>query len=158
MMQQQQCDDLDSVCVSAPGKVLITGGYLVLDPKHAGLVLASSARFYAHITANGSNAFEVGACIPSRLSRCHARSAAPRRSRFCLCARQSASNSSSGQSEDLHVIVESLQFHQTIRGTLRRNGPTGPYQFLIAYAITCNASASLCRQVTDKTTHAVLLL
>ena len=33
--------------VSAPGKVLITGAYLVLEKPHAGLVLSTSARFYA---------------------------------------------------------------------------------------------------------------
>lgn len=33
--------------VSAPGKVLITGAYLVLEQPHAGLVVSTSARFYA---------------------------------------------------------------------------------------------------------------
>ncbi|KAI9599155.1 ribosomal protein S5 domain 2-type protein [Syncephalis fuscata] len=37
--------------VSAPGKVLITGGYLVLDPAYRGLVLGTDARFYAAIQA-----------------------------------------------------------------------------------------------------------
>lgn len=32
--------------VSAPGKVLIAGGYLVLDPAYEGVVVATSARFY----------------------------------------------------------------------------------------------------------------
>ena len=32
--------------VSAPGKVLLAGGYLVLDPAYSGLVVATSARFY----------------------------------------------------------------------------------------------------------------
>ncbi|KAG2388797.1 hypothetical protein C9374_000236 [Naegleria lovaniensis] len=36
--------------VSAPGKVLITGGYLVLDPNYSGLVLSTSSRFYTTIT------------------------------------------------------------------------------------------------------------
>lgn len=35
--------------VSAPGKVLITGGYLVLDPDYSGLVLSTSSRFYTTI-------------------------------------------------------------------------------------------------------------
>jgi phosphomevalonate kinase len=35
-----------AVAVSAPGKVLITGGYLVLDPSYRGLVLGTNARFY----------------------------------------------------------------------------------------------------------------
>ena len=34
--------------VSAPGKVLIAGGYLVLDPAYTGLVLATNARFYTN--------------------------------------------------------------------------------------------------------------
>lgn len=44
-------DDGGGVCVSAPGKVLITGGYLVLDEQYSGLVLASTARFYTRICA-----------------------------------------------------------------------------------------------------------
>lgn len=36
----------DAVCVSAPGKVLMAGGYLVLERKYEGLVLATSSRFY----------------------------------------------------------------------------------------------------------------
>ncbi|KAG9116828.1 phosphomevalonate kinase, partial [Ceratobasidium sp. 392] len=35
--------------VSAPGKVLIAGGYLVLDPKYSGLVVSTSSRFYTLI-------------------------------------------------------------------------------------------------------------
>ena len=33
-----------TVAVSAPGKVLLAGGYLVLDPAHNGLVLGLDAR------------------------------------------------------------------------------------------------------------------
>ncbi|KAJ7521691.1 hypothetical protein O6H91_19G063900 [Diphasiastrum complanatum] len=36
-----------AVVVSAPGKVLITGAYLVLERPNAGLVLSTSARFFA---------------------------------------------------------------------------------------------------------------
>jgi len=36
--------------VSAPGKVLIAGGYLVLDPAYPGLVIATDSRFYTFIT------------------------------------------------------------------------------------------------------------
>lgn len=32
---------------SAPGKVLVTGGYLILERPNAGLVLSTNARFYA---------------------------------------------------------------------------------------------------------------
>ncbi|KAG7401582.1 phosphomevalonate kinase [Phytophthora boehmeriae] len=38
-------------CVSAPGKVLLVGGYLVLDEQYSGLVLASTARFYSQVVA-----------------------------------------------------------------------------------------------------------
>jgi ERG8-type phosphomevalonate kinase len=38
------------VTVSASGKVLITGGYLVLERPNAGLVLAGSARFYSTLS------------------------------------------------------------------------------------------------------------
>ena len=34
---------------SAPGKVLLAGGYLILDRPHAGSVLALDARFYSHV-------------------------------------------------------------------------------------------------------------
>ncbi|VDB95113.1 unnamed protein product [Peniophora sp. CBMAI 1063] len=42
--------------VSAPGKVLAAGGYLVLDPAHSGLVIATSARFYTAISVPSSPA------------------------------------------------------------------------------------------------------
>jgi phosphomevalonate kinase len=32
--------------VSSPGKVLITGGYLILDPVYSGTVISTSSRFY----------------------------------------------------------------------------------------------------------------
>ncbi|KAF8844695.1 Phosphomevalonate kinase [Paxillus ammoniavirescens] len=38
-----------AIVVSAPGKVLIAGGYLVLDQKFTGLVISASSRFYAVI-------------------------------------------------------------------------------------------------------------
>ncbi|GLD91559.1 hypothetical protein PINS_up000092 [Pythium insidiosum] len=37
------------VRVSAPGKVLLTGGYLILDEEHSGLVLATTARFHSTV-------------------------------------------------------------------------------------------------------------
>jgi phosphomevalonate kinase len=43
-----------STIVSAPGKVLITGGYLVLDPIYTGTVIATSARFYCVLTTQTS--------------------------------------------------------------------------------------------------------
>eukprot|EP00252_Welwitschia_mirabilis_P002006 TRINITY_DN11964_c0_g1_i1.p1 TRINITY_DN11964_c0_g1~~TRINITY_DN11964_c0_g1_i1.p1 ORF type:complete len:570 (+),score=112.74 TRINITY_DN11964_c0_g1_i1:178-1710(+) len=38
-----------AVTVSAPGKVLITGGYLILEKPNKGIVLTTTARFYAII-------------------------------------------------------------------------------------------------------------
>ncbi|KAF7782555.1 hypothetical protein Agabi119p4_1931 [Agaricus bisporus var. burnettii] len=35
-----------STVVSSPGKVLLTGGYLVLDPAYSGTVISASSRFY----------------------------------------------------------------------------------------------------------------
>jgi phosphomevalonate kinase len=37
--------------VSSPGKVLIAGGYLVLDPKYSGIVVSTSSRFYTAVQA-----------------------------------------------------------------------------------------------------------
>lgn len=38
-----------TVAVSAPGKVLFTGGFLVLDRKHTGLVFGLNARIHVHV-------------------------------------------------------------------------------------------------------------
>ena len=35
--------------VSSPGKVLMAGGYLVLDPAYSGIVVSTSSRFYTVI-------------------------------------------------------------------------------------------------------------
>lgn len=45
---------VETTIVSAPGKVLITGGYLVLDPAYDGTVLATSSRFYTVLSSPGS--------------------------------------------------------------------------------------------------------
>ncbi|OQR87355.1 hypothetical protein ACHHYP_09100 [Achlya hypogyna] len=41
---------MTTVRVSAPGKVLIAGGYLVLEPQYAGAVLAASSRFHTTVS------------------------------------------------------------------------------------------------------------
>jgi len=41
---------MKSTRVSAPGKVLIAGGYLVLEQEFSGAVLASTARFHTTIS------------------------------------------------------------------------------------------------------------
>ena len=63
----------EQTVVSAPGKVLIAGGYLVIDPAYPGLVIATTARFYTVVrraqpsdeqsTTGGDGAFQV--CIQS---------------------------------------------------------------------------------------------
>jgi phosphomevalonate kinase len=40
-----------AVAVSAPGKVLFAGGFLVLDRKHTGLVFGLNARIHVHVEA-----------------------------------------------------------------------------------------------------------
>lgn len=40
--------------VSAPGKVLLAGGYLVLDKQYSGLVIATDARFYTATTTRST--------------------------------------------------------------------------------------------------------
>ena len=42
--------------VSAPGKVLLAGGYLVLDQQHTGLVLGLDARMYVAVEDLASSA------------------------------------------------------------------------------------------------------
>ena len=45
--------------VSAPGKVLIAGGYLVLDPAYPGIVLVTNARFYACVSKRTESTIRV---------------------------------------------------------------------------------------------------
>ncbi|KAJ8463815.1 hypothetical protein ONZ45_g17450 [Pleurotus djamor] len=46
---------MSTTVVSAPGKVLIAGGYLVLDPAYSGLVVSTSSRFYTVIRPGTPN-------------------------------------------------------------------------------------------------------
>ncbi|KAJ3735703.1 phosphomevalonate kinase [Lentinula guzmanii] len=53
---------LNPTVVSAPGKVLIAGGYLVLDPAYPGIVISTSSRFYTVIrplTPSTTNTIQV---------------------------------------------------------------------------------------------------
>lgn len=45
--------------VSSPGKVLIAGGYLVLDPKYSGIVVSTSSRFYTAVQAYPGSANRI---------------------------------------------------------------------------------------------------
>jgi phosphomevalonate kinase len=42
--------------VSAPGKVLLTGGYLILDQNYSGLVIAVDSRFYVKVESSSNDA------------------------------------------------------------------------------------------------------
>ncbi|KAF9648569.1 Phosphomevalonate kinase [Thelephora ganbajun] len=41
---------MSATVVSAPGKVLLVGGYLILDPKYSGIVVSTSSRFYSVVS------------------------------------------------------------------------------------------------------------
>ncbi len=43
---------MSNTVVSAPGKVLLAGGYLVLDPQYSGVVVSTSSRFYAVVASS----------------------------------------------------------------------------------------------------------
>lgn len=45
--------------VSSPGKVLIAGGYLVLDTNYSGLVIGTSSRFYSCVSSRLTSAFST---------------------------------------------------------------------------------------------------
>jgi phosphomevalonate kinase len=40
---------MPATVVSAPGKVLFAGGYIVLDPRYPGLIVGSASRFYTAV-------------------------------------------------------------------------------------------------------------
>ncbi|CAG8715216.1 1715_t:CDS:2, partial [Funneliformis mosseae] len=50
--------------VSAPGKVLLAGGYLVLDRKYDGIVIGTSARFYSVIYSGKNDFGEISVHSP----------------------------------------------------------------------------------------------
>jgi len=48
--------DRRTIAVSAPGKILLTGGYLVLDRQYAGLVFSLDARIHVHVSPISTSA------------------------------------------------------------------------------------------------------
>ena len=54
--------------VSAPGKVLAAGGYLVLDRQYRGLVIATSSRFYCAVRSRPEPHFNVAASPSSSVT------------------------------------------------------------------------------------------
>ncbi|OCH85802.1 Phosphomevalonate kinase [Obba rivulosa] len=53
--------------VSAPGKVLVAGGYLVLDPAYSGVVVSTSSRFYTVVSTVDRPAPDAHAPIQIRV-------------------------------------------------------------------------------------------
>lgn len=52
--------------ISSPGKVLLAGGYLVLDRNYTGLVTATSSRFYCSVESASSSSTPEAARITVR--------------------------------------------------------------------------------------------
>lgn len=57
---------MTTTTVSAPGKVLIAGGYLVLDPAYPGVVVSTSSRFYT-VIRNGQQPSHITVRSPQFL-------------------------------------------------------------------------------------------
>lgn len=53
-----------TTAVSAPGKVLLAGGYLVLDPKYTALVFGLSARIHVLVQDVGIESAEIDVQSP----------------------------------------------------------------------------------------------
>ena len=88
--------DTLSISVSSPGKVLVSGGYLILDSKSPpGLVISTSSRFYSTASTISSSTL--------------------------LLPTNDATNSSNGGS--IYVLVESLQFRTQWKFTLQTCAP-----------------------------------
>ncbi|KAH8119586.1 Phosphomevalonate kinase [Phellopilus nigrolimitatus] len=58
-MSTEQEQGASPTVVSAPGKVLIAGGYLVLDQKYSGVVVSTSSRFYTAIRSGSEKGIRV---------------------------------------------------------------------------------------------------
>jgi phosphomevalonate kinase len=50
---------MSTTIVSAPGKVLAAGGYLVLDQQYSGVVISTSSRFYTVIQTASCSANQI---------------------------------------------------------------------------------------------------
>ncbi|KAG6610199.1 phosphomevalonate kinase [Phytophthora cinnamomi] len=83
---------LHPTCVSAPGKVLLVGGYLVLDEQYSGLVLSSTARFFSQVRVKS------------------------------LGGEGSIFEASGGWRSLFPLSVESAQFNQLVDGWIEENG------------------------------------
>ncbi|OWZ21312.1 Phosphomevalonate kinase [Phytophthora megakarya] len=97
---------LRPTCVSAPGKVLLVGGYVVLDEHYSGLVLSSTARFYSQVEAKAR--FSVNASVL--------------RSNLQVLSNESTESVSSEWRRLFPLAVESKQFNQLVDGWIEENG------------------------------------
>ena len=52
MKTKENKETLEEITISCPGKILIAGGYLILDENYFGIVLGISARFHSKIKRN----------------------------------------------------------------------------------------------------------
>jgi hypothetical protein len=129
-----------AVRVSAPGKVLVTGGYLVLDERFAGLVLSTSARFHAQISAEAA----VRACAMSPFD-----SLAHPVAMAC-CTQQ---NQERSQSEDEQRVVlltiESTQYKQRVAGWIVRRGDALAFELLYVLP-SCGLTSSVLAYVMER--------
>ena len=98
------------VCVSAPGKVLVAGGYVILDPKNEGLTLPVDARTFVSVRTRADAACDVpyppcGICGSPLMRTALLVVDSPQfqynvQYRVCLCLNCSSSSSSSPASKD----------------------------------------------------------
>ncbi|RXK37041.1 phosphomevalonate kinase [Tremella mesenterica] len=58
----------NTTVVSAPGKVLLAGGYLVLDRLYSGLVIATSSRFYSSVFPKVTTGDQSQYAVASRIT------------------------------------------------------------------------------------------
>ena len=96
-----------SITASSPGKVLISGGYLILDSNSPlGLVLSTSSRFFSTISTISSSLLPLSKDIDT----CHSKGS-------------------------IHVLVESLQFRTQWRYLLSTRSETVGKNFNIALGL-----------------------
>lgn len=109
---------LRETTVSAPGKVLVAGGYLVLDPAYPGLVISTSSRFYCHAQSQTSTTATQGDAAPT----CTITVRSPQFVDAVWVYRASAVSSASSQNDkgegeaDQHWIIEQTAESQAKAG------------------------------------------
>ena len=87
--------DESVVVASAPGKVLLAGGYLILDREHQGMVLALDARFYSAVKLSASRSAAAAAAAAAAAE---------------AAATEAAGRASTAAT--LEIVVHSPQLHE----------------------------------------------